>query len=72
MTTGARILISANSVTAMLAEWKAQRDAAEREAGKERADVSRARAYDATPADYAQDLSPYVFSLLVKHAEPTP
>jgi hypothetical protein len=69
MTTGARVLISANSVMAM---WKAQRDAAEREAGKERADVSRARAYDATPADYAQDLTPYVFSLLVKHAEPSP
>lgn len=71
MTTGARILISQHAVRAALAEWKAQRDAAEREAGAERTDTSRVRAYKATPADYADDLAPYFFSLLQKHAEPT-
>lgn len=69
MTTGVRILISRETVRAMLAEWKAQRDAAEREAGNDRAAVSRERCYRATPADYADDLAPYVFSLLQKHAE---
>lgn len=69
MTTGPRILISPESVRAMLAEWKAQHQAAEREAGEERAMRSRERVYLATPADYADDLTPYVFSLLQKHAE---
>jgi hypothetical protein len=69
MTTGARITISPHSVRAALAEWKAERDAAEREAGPDRAATSRERAFNATPADYAEDLTPYVFSLLLKHAE---
>lgn len=69
MTTGARILISPESVRAMLAEWMAQRQAAEREAGEERTAQSRDRTYRAAPADYADDLTPYVFSLLQKHAE---
>lgn len=64
-----RITISAHSVRAALAEWKAERDKAEREAGEDRARVSRERAYSAAPADYAEDLTPYVFSLLLKHAE---
>lgn len=71
MTTGVRVTISEHSVRAALAEWKVERDKAEREAGPERAEVSRERAYRATPADYAADLTPYVFSLLVKHAEAT-
>lgn len=70
MTTGARVTISQHSVRAMLAEWKAQRDAAEREAGAERAEISRSRCFSATPSDYADDLTPYVFALLQKHAEP--
>lgn len=69
MTTGVRITISEHTVRAMLAEWKAQRDAAEKEAGEERANMSRFRAHRLSPDAYAADLTPYVFSLLLKHAE---
>jgi hypothetical protein len=69
MTTGKRVVISAHSVRAALAEWKAQREAAEREAGAERSRDDLERTYRRTPADYADDLAPYVFSLLEKHAE---
>jgi hypothetical protein len=69
MTTGKRVLISAHSVRAALAEWKAQREAAEREAAPERVRDDRDRNYRRTPGDYADDLAPYVFSLLEKHAE---
>lgn len=70
MTTGARVTISEHSVRAALAEWKATREAAEREAADDkRVAGDRARVYARTPADYADDLTPYVFSLLQKHAE---
>lgn len=72
MTSSARIVISPHSVRAALAEWKSEREAAEREAGPERTAASRERCYKATPADYAEDLTPYVFSLLSKHAEAKP
>jgi hypothetical protein len=69
MTTAIRITISIHSVQATLAEWKAQREAAEREAGPERTAVSRERCYQRAPADYAEELAPYIFSLLQKHQE---
>jgi len=69
MTTGARITISEHSVRATLAEWKAEREAAEREAASTDALADRARCYELTPDDYAAELTPYIFSLLRKHAE---
>lgn len=69
MTTAARVLVSEHSVRAALAEWKAEREAAEREAGPERSAAHNARTFSRTPDDYAHELAPYVFSLLTKHAE---
>jgi hypothetical protein len=69
MTTGLRITISEHSVLAALADWKSERDAAEREATAERVALDNARAFARTPGDYAAELAPYVFSLLRKHAE---
>lgn len=69
MSTSPRILVSEHSVRAALAEWKAERDAAEREAGSQRTEESRRRVYDRTPAEYADELAPYVYSLLTKHSE---
>lgn len=69
MTTGARILVSEHSVRAALAEWMLERKRAELEAGSVRATVDRERTFGKPPADYAEDLAPYVFSLLRKHAE---
>jgi hypothetical protein len=71
MTTGLRITISEHSVLAALAEWKAERDAAERGADAERVTADRAHCYDREPGSYAAELAPYVFSLLRKHAEAT-
>jgi hypothetical protein len=70
MTTGARIMISEHSVREALAEWMLERKRAELEAGDaERARADRERTYLRTPDGYAQELAPYVFSLLQKHAE---
>jgi hypothetical protein len=69
MTTASRIVISEHSVLAALSDWKAEREAAEREAGPDRAAADNARSFQRTPGDYAADLAPYVFSLLKKHAE---
>ncbi len=72
MTTGRRVVISEHSVLAALSEWKSERDAAERDASPEAAEADRERCFNRVPADYARDLAPYVFSLLVKHSEGNP
>lgn len=71
MTTGKRVLISQASVEAALAEWHIERAAAERGADQALVEKDRARTYERLPRDYAQDLAPYVFSLLMKYAEET-
>lgn len=69
MTTAQRIVVTEASVYAALAEWHAERTAAEREHDAQAVQRCRDKVYRCAPHDFARELAPYVFSLLVKHAE---
>ena len=72
MTTETWITVSPESVRKMLSEWMAERQRAEADASPQRVATDRARTYLKTPGDYAAELTPYLFSLLKKHAEVSP
>ena len=69
MPTAPRIVVTQEAVRQALAEWHAQRTEAEMEFSSSEVVANRDRVFTRTPGDYANDVAPFLFSLLTKYAE---
>lgn len=69
MPTAPRIVVTQKAVRLALAEWHAQRTEAENEFSAAEVQANRDRVFSRTPCEYADDVAPFLFSLLTKYAE---